>query len=435
MPQRRDALFRHFPALRHADYRALWFASAASAVSLWAMIMARAWLALELSGSGFWVGVVTFAALAPWALSPLGGALADRFDRARVVMLSRTITASLALGLALLVFTDVITVWQIALFAGAAGLARAVETPAQQALLPNTIDSSALLNAIALVSLTQFGSRLIGPLAGLPLLTGVGPGWVFVMSAGFLLLSISQLARLRVRSSGGLHGSQRSILREMQANVREGLRYVGQHRPVRLVIGLVALHCMLTMSFDALLPILATRELGGGAGLFGSLVMGVGGGALVGTLALSVVGNPRTRGTLFLLSSVLSGLSALWLGLADSAAMAVAAAAAIGASQGVFMSLSSMFIQMVVPDAVRGRVMSTYAMSAGGLMAVMVLINGTAADFISVGVLLVVPAIAYVVLLLAWSLAGRELRNIYRLGALPAPAEGVAGVPAAGGAA
>ena len=200
MPQRRDALFRHFPALRHADYRALWFAAAASAVSLWAMIMARAWLALELSGSGFWVGAVTFAALAPWALSPLGGALADRFDRARVVMLSRTITASLALGLALLVFTDVITVWQIALFAGAAGLARAVETPAQQALLPNTIDSSALLNAIALVSLTQFGSRLIGPLAGLPLLTGVGPGWVFVMSAGFLLLSISQLARLRVRS-------------------------------------------------------------------------------------------------------------------------------------------------------------------------------------------------------------------------------------------
>ena len=68
-------------------------------------------------------------------------------------------------------------------------------------------------------------------------------------------------------------------------------------------------------------------------------------------------------------------------------------------------------------------------------MAVMVLINGTAADFISVGVLLVVPAIAYVVLLLAWSLVGRELRNIYRLGALPAPAEGVAGVPAAGGAA
>ena len=163
--------------------------------------------------------------------------------------------------------------------------------------------------------------------------------------------------------------------------------------------------------------------------------MGVGGGALVGTLALSVVGNPRTRGTLFLLSSVLSGLSALWLGLADSAAMAVAAAATIGASQGVFMSLSSMFIQMVVPDAVRGRVMSTYAMSAGGLMAVMVLINGTASDFISVGALLVVPAIAYVVLLLAWSLAGRELRNIYRLGALPAPAEGVAGVPAAGGAA
>ena len=302
---------RHFPAFESADYRALWFAGGASAISLWAMITARAWLAHEVTGTGAAVGAVTFAAMAPWVLSPFGGAIADRFDRARVAMVSRSLAMLLALGLAGLAFAAAIELWHLILFAAASGLVRSVEMPAQAALLPNTVVASSLLSAITLASMVQFGSRLIGPVAG-PVLSGAGPGWVFVMAAVFLAISVQQLARIKVRSTGGIGAaSAENLVRQTGQHIKEGIAYLGRAWEGRMVFVLVALHCMLTMSFDALLVVFATNELGGGATEYGGLLMGVGGGALVATVALATVRSSAARGRLFLLSGVFSGLSML----------------------------------------------------------------------------------------------------------------------------
>ena len=411
------------PALQSADYRAFWLAGLASAASLWAMMMGRAWLALEISGSGLSVGVVTFAAMAPWTLAPLGGALADRFDRAHMLMLVRAAALALALGLAALAFADRIALWHLVLFAALSGLVRAFETPAQSALLANTVEAGALLNAVTLSSAAQFGSRLLGPLVGAPLLVAGGSGWLFLVAAGLLVLSIAGLTRVRVRSRGGYRRTHAPFATEVGRNIREGLAYIGRTPPVLMVIALVSLHCMLTMSIDALLPLFARNELNGGAALFGALLMGVGAGALVGTLTLSVLPQGPLRGRLFLAAGVVSGLSIVALALAGSAAAAIVAMVAVGASQASFMALSTTFVQAAIPDAVRGRVMSLYTMAAGGVMAVMVLANGAIADVISVRILLLVPALLFVLLLLAWPIADRELRALLRRGALPAAGE------------
>ena len=423
------AVGRRFPAFTSSDYRALWLASTASSVSLWAMLMARAWLALEIADTGFAVGLVTFAAMLPWALAPIGGALADRFDRRRVLIVARVAQAVVALALAAIVLGGALTLWQLVLFAAISGLLFAMEAPAEQALLPNTVAPDSLLSAITLTSLARFGSRLVGPLVGAPMLAGVGAGWLFVGGAIFYVLSALLIARVRTRSSGGVETASTRLLPSIAANIREAVAYVGRERHVRMVIGLVMIHCLLTMSFDSLLPILAKKELGGDSGTFGALLMGVGGGALVATLALATVTNERIRGAAFLASAAGSGAAVLVLGLAPGVTMAVVGAALAGGAQATFMALSSAFVQAVVPDAMRGRVLSLYMMLAAGGMALMAMANGAVADVIDVRILLVLPSSLYLVLMLALSLRAADLRRVYRVGGVAPIAETV--VPAA----
>lgn len=404
--------------MHYADYRTLWLSSAVAAASLWAMLMARGWLVFELSGSGLAVGAVTFAAMAPWALAPIGGAFADRFDRGRLVLWGRVALMGLALALAALAFTDVIAIWHLVVIAAASGVVRIFEIPAEQALIPNVVDRDSLLNAITLASLARHGSRFIGPLVGAPLIVGVGPGWLFVLGAVFYGVSALVFLRFRVRSSGGLAGTEGGV-RAAGRGIREAVRYVGQHRPLMLVFALTMFHCMLVMSFDSLLPIFATDALGRGSGTFGALLAGVGAGALVGTLLLSFVHHGAARGATFLGTGVLSGAAMLWLAVASDPVTAVAAAVGVGAAQAVFMALSATFIQEVVSDALRGRVMSLYVLLAAGTMATMIFGNGALADVINVRILLIASPATFILLVLAWSLSQADLRAVYRTGRLP----------------
>ena len=425
-------LRRLFPAMQSTDYRRLFYAAGLSAISLWALIIARGWLAGDITNSGWAVGVVYFAAIGPWALAPFAGALADRYDRAKVVMISRVGAGALALALAALAFTGTIELWNLIVITALSGLVRSAEMPAQAALLPNTVAKSALLSAITLASMMQFGSRVIGPVAG-PVLEHAGPGWVFVGAAMLLGLSVLQMSRVKVRSTGGIAPSGKSVLWDAATHLKEALRYLGAARSVRLLIGLTALHCMLAMSFDALLVVFSKEVMGGGATEFSYLVMGVGGGALVATIALSMVPDGPIRGRLMLITGLLSGLTLPILGLATSLPMAIAGAALAGASQAMFMALSSVMIQAVLPDAIRGRVMSLYMMFAGGIMAVMILSNALASDYVSTRYLLTIPGIVFFFALILWALGMPRLRSVLRYGGIaeivqvPTPAPAPAG--------
>ncbi len=410
-------LRRLFPAMQSMDYRRLFYAAGLSAISLWALIIARGWLAGDITNSGWAVGVVYFAAIAPWALAPFAGALADRYDRAKVVMISRAGAGALALALAALAFTGTIELWNLIVITAVSGLVRSAEMPAQAALLPNTVAKTALLSAITLASMMQFGSRVIGPVAG-PVLEHAGPGWVFVGAAMLLGLSVLQMSRVKVRSTGGIAPSGKSVLWDAATHLKEALRYLGEARSVRLLIGLTALHCMLAMSFDALLVVFSKEVMGGGATEFSYLVMGVGGGALVATIALSMVPDGPIRGRLMLITGLLSGLTLPILGLATSLPMAIAGAALAGASQAMFMALSSVMIQAVLPDAIRGRVMSLYMMFAGGIMAVMILSNALASDYVSTRYLLTIPGIVFFFALILWALGMPRLRSVLRYGGI-----------------
>ena len=406
-----------FPAMEYLEYRRMFYAAGLSAISLWAMITARGWLAYELTDSASGTGIVTFAAIGPWVLAPIGGALADRFDRARIVIICRAGALLCAIGLALLAFGGMIEMWNLVLITLISGIIRSGEMPSQQALLPNTVKMTVLLSAITMASMMQFGSKVIGPVAG-PILKNYGPEWVFLAAAIFLALSIFQMTRMTTRSTGGIQGSTRGLMRDTGRNVRDGLSYLGKAPSVRLMIIMVSLHCMFTMAFDfSLLPAYADKILGGGTSEYGYMLMAIGGGALASTIALSMMPAGAIRGRIFIVVGVFSGLSLVWVGVADTLLMALIGGVLAGASQAMYMALTSAMIQAVVPDALRGRVMSLYAMFAGGIMAVMILVNGLAADYISIRILLVGPGIIFAAIMVA-ALVLPRIRSIIQHGSI-----------------
>ena len=422
-------MFARMSALRSSDYRFLFYNTVLAAAARWGLMLARGWLVFELTDSTGAVGIVTFAGMAPFLfLGPLGGAMADRFARRRMAIASAVLGVAFSAILGLLVVTDVVATWHVVILAILQGTSMAMVAPAQEALMPNLVDRQHLLNAVALSGLARHGSRIAGPLAGGIVLATLGAGAAFFLSAGLLFLAVVQLTRIRWRPEKRAQ-STRAPLRGLGPDVAEGIRYSWQDRRVRLILMLLGAHCGLTMAFDALMPRLAT-DVGGGSTTFTAILVGVGVGAFAGTLALSLVRDEETRGRAYAVTGLASGMAMIVLGLAQTPVVAVIGAGLAGASQATYMAISATLIQTIIPDHLRGRVMSLYLMLAAGHMAFMNLGFGFFADATGVRVLLVAPGVIWVAVFLLATLTRTDLRYLLRRGVF-VPVDGAA-VPAPG---
>ncbi len=405
-------------ALRHREYRILWMATLSGGAAAWALIVARGWLIYELSGSALWVGVTVFAAMAPmFIMPPIAGYLADRMDRR--TLLAWVFAAQLAhnLTLAALALTGAIEIWHLIGLSVVNGAARATQMPAAQALLPNLVPPADLLNAVALNSATMQGSRLVG--AGLiaPLMATVGAAGAFVLCTLFYGLGLFLILRIRTRSTGQIAAD-----RGATANFFAGFVYVYRHPVILPLFVVVFLHCCLTMSFESLLPVVSEQRLGAGGLGATYLMMGVGAGALISGVGIAGVQSQQTRGRLLLVTAFASGLAPIGLALSPDMRIAVLATAGMGAAQAGFMTISATMIQSIVPDAIRGRVMSVYMWYIGGMMASFNLINGALADAIGVPLLLSVAGLAFTVIV-PISLLRFPLRRLYMRGLVAAEAQ------------
>ena len=417
-------MLERMPALQSRDYRLLFYETVLGAAARWALLLGRGWLVFELTDSTGAVGIVTFAGMAPFLfLGPIGGGLADRLDRRRMAIGAGAIGVVISLVLGLLVVTDVVETWHVVLLAVLQGTSMAMVAPAQEALMPSLVKREHLLNAITLGGLARHGSRVAGPLAGGVVLATLGAGAVFFLSAGLLALAVVQVWRIRWRPAAAPLATG-SLARSIGRDVAQGMGYAWRDRRVRLILSLVGAHCGLTMAFDSLMPRLATN-IGGGSDTFSAIVVGAGVGALAGTLALSQLRQEHLRGPVFAAVGVGSGLSMIVLGVAQTPAMAVVGAALAGGTQATYMAMSATFIQSVIPDRLRGRVMSLYIMLAAGHMAFMNLGFGLIADSVGERVLLIWPGVLWVAVFLLAALAMTDLRGLLRRGQFAA-VEGVA---------
>ena len=404
---------RFLLGLKYADYRTMWIATTCSGAAAWALIVARGWLAWELTGESTWVGIITFAAMFPRVFStPIVGYLADRFDRQTMLRWIFALNLAHNILLGFLVMNGLAGPWVLTLLALVNGTLRAGQMTVAQALIPNLVPKEHLLNALALNQATQQGSRLLGPLAILPLLGFIGIEAAFWFCSVFYLVGFIQVSRVETRSTGRIDAS-----RSFFGNLIAGFEYI-YTRPLLLAMVLFAVaHCAFTMSYESILPAISEAKLGAGSVGVSYLMAGVGTGALVSSIFLAGVRSSSARGKIFLLFSVLSALAPIMLALSTLREVSILATVLIGATQAGFMTVSHTVIQSLTDDSVRGRVAGVYSVHVGGSMAVTNMIGAaiadvfTASDVMAVGGLIFFGAVIL-------SLGSSSLRRIY----FPAPA-------------
>ena len=412
---------RFLVSLEYPEYRKLWLATLSSQSAVWALIVARAALVLQLTGSPAWTGYVTFAAMIPSVLvSPLAGYLSDRFDRRTVLAYTYGINLAHIVILAVLVASGAVEAWHVLLLAILNGSARATQMPSAQALLANLVPRDSILNAVSLYQATQQGSRFVGPFLILVVLWITGhEDWVFFLCAALYCVGLFQVLRIRTRSTGVVEkgAGPRVIMR----NVAAGLRFMYHHPLIMSIVLLVVAHCGMTMSFESLFPVLSRDKLGlEDADIMGGssyLMVGYGSAALVTAFALAGVQSESVRGRAYLVLAILSGLAPIGLAYSPNMPVAVLSTALMGLGQGGFMTLSHAMVQTIAPDAIRGRLMGVYSWHIQGFMATFNLVNGTLVGFTALTASIVLAAGGAGFLIMVTSSMGRApLRQLYGRG-------------------
>jgi MFS family permease len=368
-------------ALAYRNFRLFFCGQGLSLLGTWVQSIAMSWLVYRLTGSGLLLGLVSFAGQIPSLLfSPFIGVWVDRLPRRQVLVATQALSLLQATILALLVWTGSEEIWHLLALSLLLGCINAADMPARQALVVELVEAREDRgNAIALNSVMFNATRLVGPALGGLLIPLVGEAMCFALNAVSYLFSLLSLVLLRLAAL-----EKETEKKSWRRGFRDGWNYTFGHPPIRQLLQLLALMSLSAMPYTVLLPVLAVRYFGGGAPLLGTLMAMAGAGSLCGALILafrrSIVGLERLVGAAALLAALsLLGLSA---GVSVEAAGVLLFALGVGL---LFLIVGvNTLLQHMVPDHLRGRVMSFYNMSFLGLVPVGCIAAGQGADWFGV---------------------------------------------------
>jgi MFS family permease len=338
--------------------------------------VAEAWLIYRLTGSSVLLGMLGFVSQIPiFLLSPVAGLAADRWPRHRVVIATQTSSMVLAFTLATLVLTGRIRVWEIIGLATLLGTVNAFDVPARQSFLIEMVGRDDLLNAIALNSSMFNGARVAGPAIAGILVALIGEGWCFLLNGISYLAVITGLLMMRIEKSRVAHDGVGPV-----EKLREGFRFVRHTKPIRALLTLVGLVGFVALPFSVLMPIFAGRILGGGASAYGILMGAVGVGALFGALMIAMRQQLRGLGMVVAYSATGLGVSLVLFSASRWYWMSIAALVLAGLTMMMQFTSTNTLIQAMVPDQLRGRMMSLYSMMFLGMTPIGSLLAGAIAD-------------------------------------------------------
>jgi len=338
-----------------------------STIGTWMQQYAQSWLVYELTKSNFYLGIDSFLGQLPILLLMLiGGVIADRHDRRRLLTTSQYIQAIAAFALATLVATHSVKVGYIFMLSFIAGCGQAFGGPAYQSLIPSLVPRRDLPSAIGLNS-TQFNlSRVLGPALGGTVLATIGLAWCFALNGVSFFIVIFALAWLHLPK----HTPAKSH-KPIRTDLQVGLRYVRNHRLVLTLTVLVFISTFLAMPLITLMPSFATDVLHG----FGtpaarlSLLMACQGlGAITGALIVATLGQFKHMGAALLGVQTMLGLLLAAFAMSRMLPLSLVLLFVAGMFYMSTFSISFSLVQLTVPDELRGRVVSIYmvALRSGG---------------------------------------------------------------------
>ncbi len=355
---------RTFAALRHRNYRLFWLSQLVSLSGTWMHAVALGWLVLELTDRPFWLGAAGAAGTLPiMAFSLLGGVAADRFPKRSLLLATQCVSALLALVLGLLTLSGLVQVWQVLALAFLMGTANAFDLPARQSFVVEMTSREDLLNAIAMNSFTFNAARIVGPaVAGLVVATA-GTAACFLVNAASFAPVLAALALMRdlpppPRAAGG----------SVAARLREGFAFAARERRFQGLIASVAAGSFFGYPCITLLPAFAREVLHTDARGYGLLMAVTGLGAVAAVLGLAARQKSGVGGGVVVGAGLVFGAALVLFAASRSFLTAVPLLIVAGAGMVAQAATANTLVQSMVPDALRGRLMSIFTLVLMGAM-------------------------------------------------------------------
>jgi MFS family permease len=368
-----------FRALRYRNYRLFFSGQLISLIGTWMQSVAQSWLVYRLTGSSLLLGLVGFAGQIPvFLLASIGGMVADRRSRYRIIIATQTSAMLLAFVLASLTLLGHIKVWEIMVLASALGLVNAFDIPARQAFVVEMVGQQDLVNAIALNSAMVNGARILGPAVAGITVAAIGEGWCFLANGVSYIAVIVGLLLMTVTPRPSPPQGYRSGL----VSLVEGFHWVARTGPIRALLLLLGLVSLTGMPYMVLMPIFADGILHRGARGLGLLMGAAGMGALIGTLVLAARHGVRGLGRWVMFAAMGFGASLVLFSMSHWFWLSLLLVMPAGFSMILQMASSNTLIQTMVPDELRGRVMAVYAMMFMGMAPLGALLSGAIAHHV-----------------------------------------------------
>lgn len=348
------AVSRTFESLRVPNYRRFFVGQIFNWTGTWVHWVAQGWLVLELTGSGFGLGLVMALQWLPVLLfGAWGGVVADRFNKRKLLIITNSTGGVLSVLLGVLTVTGVVTLWMVIVIALVLGVSTAVDNPARQTFTLEMVGRERITNAVSLNTATFTTARVVGPAIAGFMIDGVGIGECFLIDALSFVPAVVMLATMNKKE---LHPTAQ--VEQKRGQVREGLRYIRSVPVLATLLMMMAVIGTLQYNWHVILPVLAKDTFGGDARLFGILGSMLGIGMFVGSMTNAAFGRPERR--VLIGAGGMLGVTTLLVALSPNVVVAGALMLPLGASSMAFLATMNSTLQLTSSDEMRGRVMALY---------------------------------------------------------------------------
>lgn len=392
---------RIFASLRHADYRYLWTGTLMMSTGQWVQQVTLGWLVYDLTGNSMLLGALNGLRALPFLVTgPMAGVAADRMDRRKLLLYTQWVLIITAILMGALVASPFLHVWHIFLFTLITGVAWTITEPVRMSMIPSVVPKGDLANAIALNSGGFNLMKVIGPALGGAMIAWFGAADNFFVQ-GIAYTGVVAMIYLMHIPPHGAEAKRATAL----ANLKEGFAYVWSTPAVLALMMLAYVPRVFAVPYQTLMPVFQKDVLHVGPEGLGLLMAAPGIGAVIAVLTLASLGHRIKRQGLLLVGSiVILGFFLIVFSQLTSLPLALITLVIAGAFQMFFLASTATMLQLVVPDELRGRVMSLYMLDRG-FMPAGALFAGTAAHFI--GAPMTVAAMGAIVILLTLVVAWR----------------------------
>ncbi len=368
-----------FRSLRHRNFRLFWSGQLVSLIGTWMQNVGQAWLVLELTHSAFKLGVVSALQFLPMLfLSFFTGPFIDYFDKRKIIIWTQASLMILAFVLSILVWTETVQYWHVVVLATLLGIVNTIDMPSRQAFIIEMVGKEDLMNAIALNSSVFNAARAVGPaLAGL-LITAAGTAACFFVNGVSFLAVLAGLLFMRSECASSEEKPDFNVLKD----INEAISYIRATPVVLTTILLVSVVSIFGTNFNVLVPVFSKMELHRDAAAFGLLMSSFGAGALIGSVSLAILSQWGPKQIILLGGGMGLSLFLMLIGLQKSYPLTALLLALAGLSMVTFFGMANTMVQLNTEDRLRGRVMSLYMLSFGGLTPFGSMFAGTVAHWI-----------------------------------------------------